>query len=221
MLHGLPRRSTAIAAGALLLSGALSSCGFDYATNEVNTISSSINNQEGAIDVLGAAIISGAPDSGLLVATLSNTGKTGERAPDGPDALVELGGQVTPAEPIEAVEINPLSIDNLYQRGGIPVSGTLELGAFVTVVMTFDSGQVTTLQVPVVRPCDEYDPAKFPDMVLPGPEPLETEVDTEAESETGVDTTRLTDAYSCEAIVPEPFHGGEEGEEGADEEAAE
>lgn len=224
MLHGLPRRSAAIATG-VLLTGALSSCGFDYATNRINTISSSVNDREGEIDVLAAAIISGAPDTGVLVATLTNTAEppepgVGGTLADDVTTLLEIGGEVAPSEAFDGLEVEPLGIENLYEGGGIAVSGDLDLGGFVEVVMRFDNGQVSTLEVPVVPPCYEYDPDQWPAMELPGPVPEgETEFEAETEAGSGTDeSTSLTDPYSCEPIEPEPFghHGGEE--EGGEEE---
>jgi hypothetical protein len=223
MRHGLHRRPSAIVAG-MLLASVLSSCGFDYATNRVNTISSSVNNREGAVDVLAAAVISGAPDSGVFVATLSNSGSSSTDAAElgGTTALVGLSGAVTPVEGLEPVDIQPLGVDNLYQRGGIVVNGTFALGDFVGVELTFDNGQVTTIEVPVVRPCYEYDPGKWPLMELPGEVPEgETEFEAETEAGEGGDaTTTLTDPYSCEPVEPEPFGHSEEGE-GEEEEGAE
>ena len=206
MLHGLPRRSTAIAAGVLLLSGALSSCGFDYATNRVNTISSGVNDRDGEVDILGAAIISGAPDSGLFVATLSNAN------PSVPISLTSLAGDTTP-DGLEPVRVAPLGAVSLYQTGGIALSGSIQPGDFVSVELTFDSGQTSTLEVAVVRPCFEYDPAKFPDMVLPGVSESEAGA-SEAEAEEGdghsEESTLATDPYSCNPIEPEPHGAGEE-----------
>lgn len=214
MLHGLPRRSTAIVAGALLLSGSLSSCGFGLATDRVNTISSGVNDREGEVDVLAAAVISAAPDSGVFVATLSNANQ------QVPIALTGLGGEATPIEPLDRLVVQPQRVQSLYQLGGIPVSGDLGLGDFVEFELTFDSGQTTTVEVAVMRPCYEYAPEKFPSMVLPGAEDSaeadesetgESETEEESHSEDGHSAAE-TDPYSCDAIEP-VAHGEGEGEE--------
>ncbi len=203
MLDSLPRRSAAIAAGVLLLTGALSSCGFDYATNRVNTISSGVNDQEGEVDVLGAAIISGSPDTGLFVATLSNAN------PSVPISLTAVGGEVM-APGLAPVEVSPQGTLSLYQSGGIPLDGTIGLGEFVSVELTFDSGQTSTLEVAVMRPCYEYDPAKFPDMVLPtapaadGETPAASPAASPSPSPEAEGTTEATDPYACAPIVAEP-----------------
>lgn len=207
MLHGLPRRSTAIATGVLLLAGALSSCGYDKATNRVNTISSGINDRDGEVDVLGAAIISGAPDTGLFVASLANANQ------DVPISLTALAGSVTPAAELQPVEVSPLGLVSLYQSGGIALSGSIGLGDFVDVELTFSSGQTSTLSVAVMRPCYEYDPGNFPGMELPGPPPAgETEFEAETLDESADEGTKLTDPYSCDPIEPEAY-GGEPGAE--------
>lgn len=206
MQHELPRRSTAIVAGALLLSGGLSSCGFGLATDRVNTISSGVNDREGEVDVLAAAVISAAPDSGVFVATLSNANQ------QVPITLTGLGGEATPIEPLEPLVVQPQAAQSLYQLGGIPVSGDIGLGDFVELELTFDSGQTTTIEVAVMRPCFEYDPEKFPGMVLPGAESSEDE-ESHSEEDHSEDghSADGSDPYSCDALEPvEHGHGGEE-----------
>ncbi|MGA8845848.1 MAG: hypothetical protein WB471_04470 [Nocardioides sp.] len=221
MLLGLPRRSAALAAAAIVLTGTLSSCGFDLATNSVNTISSGINDQDGEVDILGAVIISGAPDSGVFVATLSNAN------PAVAISLTGLAGDVAPAGSLEPVKVGSQGSVSLFQTGGVPLSGDIGLGDFVSVDLTFDSGQTSTLNIPVVRPCFEYDPAKFPNLDLPSAseggsaaESAAEEAPTEesagesvgesAEGEEGP-VTQETDPYSCIPTEQVPPHGGEEG----------
>ncbi len=53
------RRTTALSVGSLLLAAPLlSSCGFNYATDRPNTVAAGANNRDGAVDVLGAVIVS-------------------------------------------------------------------------------------------------------------------------------------------------------------------
>lgn len=208
MLPGLPRRSGTILAAALLLTGTLSSCGFDLATNSVNTISTGINDRDGEVDVLGAVIISGAPDTGVFVATLANAN------PAVPISLTGLAGDVGPAEGLEAIALAPQSAVSLFDTGGVALTGPIGLGDFVEVELTFDSGQTTSINIPVVRPCFEYDPAKFPEMDLPGVSDAEGAESADAEEGAA---TQATDAYSCIPSEPIDLHGeGEahaEGEE--------
>ena len=60
------------AAGALALATALSSCGFDYATDRVYTPGAGPNDRDGQVDVLGAVVVSGQDGSGTLVASFAN-----------------------------------------------------------------------------------------------------------------------------------------------------
>lgn len=192
------RRSSAIAAGLLLLAAPiLSSCGFNAATDRVNTISTGVNDRDGQIDVLGAAIIAGADNAGLLVGTLANN------STEEPDTLSAVAGAVSPVD-FTSVEVPAAGAADLFDLGGISVAGEFSVGQFVSINLTFDGGQSNTLNVPVVKPCYQYDPAKFdPALELPG-------TGTAAE---GTDsTTEPTDGepgpYSCEIETPD-LHGSE------------
>ncbi|CAN5644076.1 hypothetical protein BH11ACT8_BH11ACT8_23960 [soil metagenome] len=161
MLH---RRSAAVAAGVLLLAApVLSSCGFDAATNRVNTISTGVNDRDGEVDVLGAAIIAGADNVGLLVGSLANNSL------DTADTLTTVGGSVATVDPAFAgLDVPAANAVSLFDQGGIAVDGAFVAGDFVSVTLGFSSGQSTTIKVNVVKPCYQYDPAKFdPPLVLP------------------------------------------------------
>ena len=68
MLH---RRPTATLVAVLLpLGAALTSCGFDYPTDRVNTIAAGVNNREADVDVLGARVLASADGHGRLIGTL-------------------------------------------------------------------------------------------------------------------------------------------------------
>ena len=65
MLH---RRSTATFVAVLLpLAAALTSCGFDYPTDRVNTIAAGTNNREADVDVLGARVVAFARGGGPVL----------------------------------------------------------------------------------------------------------------------------------------------------------
>ena len=71
------RRSFALTAAALALTApALTSCGFDYATDRYYTPANGANNRDGVVDVLGAVVVSTEPGSGTFVASLSNNSTT-------------------------------------------------------------------------------------------------------------------------------------------------
>ncbi len=202
------RRSSALAAGVLLLAApVLSSCGFDYETDRINTISTGINDREGDIDVLGAVVVAGTDNAGLFVGTLANN-STSE-----PGELVSLTGTVDPiADQLDPVAVPPAGATSLFDLGGIPVQGIFGVGDFITVTLTFDSGQTNKLTVPVVKPCYQYDPAKFdPALVLPTPGADITEI-AEAGGETTSEASGEYGPYSCEIEEVEIVHGGGEGE---------
>lgn len=207
MLH---RRSSAIAAGFLLLvAPVLSSCGFDAATDRVNTISSGINDRDGEIDVLGAAIIAGEDGAGLFVGSLANNSTTE------PDSLTDVGGAVR-ATDFTTVDVPAGNAISLFDDGGIAVTGDFKAGAFVSVDLTFESGQESTVDVQVMKPCYQYDPAKFdPPLELPTTGTESSESSESSESAESSDSAAEDDAdlYSCdpetEAPQVEDTEGGE------------
>lgn len=207
--HRRPLRRSLLAAGALLAVPVLSSCGFNYATDRVNTLSAGISDREGEVDVLGAVVIAGEDDLGVFIASLVN---------NSPDTAVTFTGlepgtdtaALTPVDPAVAVEVTPRNSVDLIDDGGIEVSGTFGAGDFVDVTLTFDQGQVTTINVPVVVPCRQYDPA------LLGIEVPTTVTGTEAEPEEHAEEAdgehaELPGEYSCDAAEPVE-HGPPEGE---------
>lgn len=150
MLHrslAFPKRT--LAAGALLLAApALTSCGFNYATDKIYTPGHGANNRDADVDVLGAVIVSSTPGSGTFVASLSNNQRTEA------DQLTGLAGEVTvPAA--KTVRIPGGALVNLATKGGIKVSGDFQDGDFVTVVLSFANSEQVEVEVPVV-PNDDY-----------------------------------------------------------------
>ena len=143
------RRSFALTAAALSLTApALTSCGFDYATDRYYTPANGANNRDGAVDVLGAVVVSTEPGSGTFIASLSNNSTTE------PATFSELtgtgGGDVTTAE-FEPIEIAPGSLVNLADPPAeIKVTGDFAAGDFVEVSLGFDNGESTEVEVPVV-----------------------------------------------------------------------
>ncbi len=200
--HRPSRSLSLIAAGALVAAPLLSSCGFDYQTDQINTIGNGINERGGQIDVLGAAVIAGEPNRGVFVATLANN------SVDEPGALASLGdggGAVTPIEGTVSVEIPAAGRTSLFDEGGIPVEGSFEAGDFVEVLLGFGSGETATVEVPVVVPCRQYSLEQFPEIELPGG----NAAFEAAQSETGPDG--LPGPYSCETAEPVEHGAPEEG----------
>jgi hypothetical protein len=217
--HRVPRPAL-LAASALLAGSLLGGCGFDYATDRVNTISAGINDRQGTVDVLGAVVIAGQDDSGVFAATLVNKDLETEINLDGLDQTE----QVDAAEPAETVEIPPGGQANLFDTGGIDVTGTFGAGAFVDVTLAFDNGQVTTMTIPVVTPCHQYSLDNFPNIELPtqidpgdGTGEASTESSESTESTDGDHSDAEShneaieaDPYSCEPLEQVEHGGGEE-----------
>ena len=82
------RRSFALTAAALALAApALTSCGFDYATDRIYTPATGVNNRDGDVDVLGAVVVSSQADSGTFIATFV------QQLHHEPASLTELAGR--------------------------------------------------------------------------------------------------------------------------------
>ncbi len=210
-------RLTLLAAGALLASPLLAGCGFNYQTDQVNTISAGINDRDGSVDVLGAVVIAGQDDLGLFAATLSNDDL------EEPVTLesLEPTEQVQPLEVEAGIEVPAGGSVSLFQTGGIGVEGSFKAGDFVDVSLKFSNGQVSTLTVNVLPPCHAYSLDKLTELTLPtSTEPAEDTAVTE-ESTTEESTTEESaeghsepGPYSCDPATADVGHGGEGEEEG-------
>ena len=150
----LLRRSLALVSGALLLTAPLAGCGFDPATDRVNTITPGTSDRDGTVDVLNAVIVSAEAGSGVLITTLVNNDN---------DAAASLDSVAADDETVQVGEFSAISIDangivNLAAEGqqGIPVDGELAAGDVVPLTLQLSGGQVVTLNVPVVWNCQEF-----------------------------------------------------------------
>jgi hypothetical protein len=226
--HRSPRLPV-LAAGALLSVSLLGGCGFDYATDRVNTIGAGVNDREGDVDVLGAVVIAGEDNSGVFVATLVNKDLENDTSLD----AIAPSEQVAPLDADSPIEVVAGGRTSLFDEDAIAVGGEFGAGDFVEVTLQFASGQVTTVEVPVVTPCHQYSPEALPDVTLPvgdsGDTPIDPGTGTEAptepeelgglegaaeaaegeEAEDGSHSEELPDKYSCEP-VPQVEHGGGE-----------
>jgi hypothetical protein len=154
----MPHLRLALAAGGLLLAvPALASCGFDYPTERVNTVGAGVTVRDADVDVTGTLIVSGQPDSGTLIGGLSNNVEEDI-------TLTEIaGGEKGNIEPdeFEPVEIAAAGHVNLAALAeadeGITVSGDFVAGDFVTITFTFDNDQSVTTEIPVMKPCYEFE----------------------------------------------------------------
>lgn len=170
-MQHLPRKLALATAALALTAPLLSSCGFDYATDRVYTPAAGTNDRDGAVDVLGAVVVSTEPGSGTFIASLSNN------STEEPATLEGVTGEGVKSAAFEPVEVPPGGLVNLADpKARIKVTGELEEGAFLDLTLTFDNGEEATLEVPVVPNAGNY-------AGLDGPAPAPTESET-AEPET-------------------------------------
>jgi hypothetical protein len=145
-----PRSRLALCVGALVLAvPGVASCGFDYATDREYTPAAGVNDKTGTVDVLDTVIVAEdeAGGSGTFIASLSNNSSTDtitfESLSFGSDSTVEVAA-FTP------IQVKPRQVVNLADGQGIKVSGPFKAGDFVTITLTFDSGQTNVMEIPVV-----------------------------------------------------------------------
>ena len=199
MLH---RRSTATALVALLpLAAVLTSCGFDYPTDRVNTIAAGVNDRDASVDVLGARILAFSDGQGRLIGTLVYN----ENDAEAPAKLVEVAGaDVTVAAQDAGIEVPPNRGVNLAgdDVAAIPVEGEFAPGDLVELTYTFDTDESVTLEVPVVKPCHQY-------LDIAEPEFAPAAAD-ETDSAEGEEHSEDVATYLCDQ--PTDAAEGEEGE---------
>lgn len=141
------RRSFVLAGVLLIAACSLSACGFKAATDRPYTQAAGANDVSGDIDVLNAVIVAPEDGSGAFIASLSNN--TDDETVSFESLAAGTDGVIVPGD-VQAVEIAPHALVNLATTGGVPVTGDFKQGDFVDVVLSFDSGQQTAIEVPVV-----------------------------------------------------------------------
>ncbi len=188
------RRSIASAAAvlaALVSSAALSSCGFNPATNRVYTPGVGVNERSGTVDVLHAAIVSGTDGRGTVIAALVNNDLAND------DALVDVSGAgADQGITVQLAGEIPVEADALVQladEGGVTVTGDqIRPGQFVALTFTFERAESVTFEVPVVVADDEFADVPLPSDASPSPaespSPSESPTATEAPSPTATES---------------------------------
>ena len=150
-----PRRSLALLSGAILLAAPLSSCGFDPATNRINTIAAGTNNRDASVDVLGAVVVSSEEGSGTFIASFVNNSTT---EPASVDAMDSPGGEVTVQAESFPVEIEAGSLVNLaLDDQGVPLEGDFGAGDVIPLSLQLSGGDTLDIDVPVVPNCREWE----------------------------------------------------------------
>jgi len=150
MLTPVRRRLAPLAV--VLLLPALGAC--NYQTDQVYQPAVGVNNRDGVVDVLAAVVVSSTDGKGTFVASLVNSDLeqpdtlTGIAPAEGTDAQVQLSAPI---------EIAPEGIVNLADSGAVSVVGeSIAPGGFVRLVLTFQSGQETEVNAPVVDNAEEF-----------------------------------------------------------------
>ncbi len=142
------RRIAALAL--LLLVPVLGACGFNAQTDQDYQPAEGVNNRTGSVDVLNALVVSAEKGSGTLVATLVNNDQEED------NALVNVTGQDIAGVDVR-IEAPADGLVNLATEGEIALRGSrIQPGNFVSLRLVFDSGQRTTIRVPVVANTGDY-----------------------------------------------------------------
>ncbi len=172
------RRKIALAlTGAMLAVPALTSCGFNKATDRVYTPAAGVNDQDAMVDVLGAVIVSGQDDSGTFIASFANNLPDEEVTVE---SLAGASGTTIQVESFEPIALPPGGFVNLADEGGIPVTGSFSAGDFVPVTVSFSNGERATMKVPVVANEGDYEGL---DGSASSPSPSESPSDEESPTE--------------------------------------
>lgn len=184
-------RPTSIAGLLLVLvpaTAALSSCGFDYPTDRVNTIAAGENNRDATVDVLGVRVLATAAGEGRVIGALANNLEE--------DATLDA---VTSPDGRAEAEFEPITVPgregiNLAEDAVIPITGDFTAGNVIDLEFAFSTGETVTLNVPVVKPCFQYSD-------LPT-ENLETENGAAADAAAEEDGEKSTSEKATESESP-------------------
>ncbi|MEV4999678.1 hypothetical protein [Nocardioides sp. LML1-1-1.1] len=188
-------RPTAIA-GLLLAavsSVTLSSCGFHYPTDRVNTIAAGVNNRDHSVDALGIRVLATAKGEGRLIGALSNSNDEDASL----ETVTSPDNAFTSAK-FKPVKMAPGAAVNLAEIAPIELTGDFTAGNFITVELGFSTGETASLDVQVVKNCFQY-------TQVPTPTPS-AEDDATAEEPEG----EATDEASDQATEEETSAAGEE-----------
>jgi hypothetical protein len=140
----------------VLLVPVLGACGFGYQTDQVYQPGVGVNNRDGTVDVLGAVVVSSLNGEGTFVASLVNKSDTQE------DALVSMTGDGLEVSITAPVKVPAGSLVNLADTGAVSVTGdTVQPGKFARLKLTFQSGQTTEINAPVVPYSGDYNDVRL------------------------------------------------------------
>lgn len=150
MLTPVRRRLATLAM--LLLIPSLGACGSGHQTDQVYQPGVGVNDRAGTVDVLGAVVVSGTDGSGTFVASLVN------KDTEEPITLTSVTGDSgLQVQLVSPVEVEQGSLVNLAEMGAVSVSGeSIVAGGFARLTLTFDNGQKTEVNAPLVDRNEEF-----------------------------------------------------------------
>lgn len=154
----MPLRRTLALAGALLaMVLPLSSCGFDYASDRINSIQNGSDNRDASVDVLGAVIVSAQDGKGTFIATFVNNDVNQSNTVDG--IVGTDGTQQVTAKSFKPITVDKNGLVNLAtgDAGPIELTGQFVAGDYVPLSITFGNGEGVRISVPVVTDCGIYE----------------------------------------------------------------
>ena len=147
MLTPLRRRLAALTV--VLLVPGVGAC--SYQTDQVYQPGVGVNDRDGAVDVLGAVVVSSTDGKGTFVASLVNDDL------EESGTLTGIAGEDVQVQLSAPIEIEPESLVNLADTGAVLVTGeSVAPGRFVRLTLTFESGDETEVNVPVVEADEEF-----------------------------------------------------------------
>ena len=147
MLTPVRRRLAALAV--VLLVPGLGAC--SYQTDQVYQAGVGVDARAGTVDVLGAVVVSDDDGEGTFVASLVNNDL------EESDKLTGMAGEEVQVQLSAPIDIEPENLVNLADTGAVLVTGeSVEPGRFVRLTLTFESGQETEVNVPVVEADEEF-----------------------------------------------------------------
>jgi hypothetical protein len=156
MLTSTRRRLAAVAL--VLLVPSLGACGFGYQTDQIYQPGVGVNNRDGSVDVLAAVVVSSTDGEGTFVASLVNTDTETD------DSLVQVTGEEVQATVQAPVELPADTLVNLADTGAVAVTGeSVSPGKWVRLTLTFENGQSTEVNAPVVPDEDEFSDVELAD----------------------------------------------------------
>ena len=149
------RRVLGLAIGLLLLAGPLSACGFDYATDRINSITPGASNRDASVDVLGAVIVSSSDGSGTFIASFVNNDVDNDNTVD--EIVGTDQAQQVTAKDFSTITVGKNSLVNLADATSpVKLTGQFSAGDYVPLRISFGSGESVELNVPVVTNCGTY-----------------------------------------------------------------